>query len=181
MTFGQKSFTNFQTHNKMEEILKRLEIIEKHVLDQNLILKNVLNFNEACKYLELSQSHLYKLTSAGSIPHYKPNGKKLYFNREELDQWLLRNRNATNDEIEQQAADYLIHQSRLESFTEEWIDGQDVMQTLHISKRTLQSLRDSGTLPYSRINGKFYYKLSDLESLMEKNYSHKKSSGNGNK
>lgn len=113
MTFGQKSFTNFQTHNKMEEILKRLEIIEKHVLDQNLILKNVLNFNEACKYLELSQSHLYKLTSAGSIPHYKPNGKKLYFNREELDQWLLRNRNATNDEIEQQAADYLIKKGRV--------------------------------------------------------------------
>lgn len=37
MTFGQKSFTNFQTHNKMEEILKRLEIIEKHVLDQWLL------------------------------------------------------------------------------------------------------------------------------------------------
>jgi excisionase family DNA binding protein len=63
--------------------------------------------------LELSQSHLYKLTSAGSIPHYKPNGKKLYFNREELDQWLLRNRNATNDEIEQQAADYLIRKGRV--------------------------------------------------------------------
>ena len=74
MTVGQKSFTNFQTHKKMEEILKRLEIIEKHVLDRNLILKDVLNFNEACKYLELSQSHLYKLTFAGSIPHYKPIG-----------------------------------------------------------------------------------------------------------
>lgn len=74
-----------------------------------------------------------------------------------------------------------IHKSRLESFTQEWIDGQDVMQTLHISKRTLQSLRDSGTLPYSRINGKFYYKLSDLERLMERNYSHPKTSGHGNK
>ena len=68
-----------------------------------------------------------------------------------------------------------IHQSRLESFTEEWIDGQDVMQTLHISKRTLQSLRDSGVLPYSRINGKFYYKVSDMEALLESNYSPSKS------
>lgn len=67
-----------------------------------------------------------------------------------------------------------IHKSRLRRFNEEWIDGQDVMQTLHISKRTLQSLRDSGTLPYSRIKGKIYYKLSDLESLMEENYSHAK-------
>ena len=97
----------------MEEILKRLEIIEKHVLDQNLILKNVLNFNEAARYLELSHSHLYKLTSAGNIPFYKPNGKKLYFNRAELDTWLLRNRNSTQEEIDQKAADYLINKGRV--------------------------------------------------------------------
>lgn len=97
----------------MDEILKRLEIIEKHVLDQNLILKQVLNFAEAAKYLELSHSHLYKLTSAGSIPFYKPNGKKIYFNRLELDEWLLRNRNNTIDEIEQQAADYRIQKGRV--------------------------------------------------------------------
>ena len=97
----------------MDEILKRLEIIEKHVLDQNLIMKEVLNFAEAAKYLELSHSHLYKLTSAGSIPFYKPNGKKLYFNRAELNEWLLRNRNSTNDEIERQAADYLIKKGRV--------------------------------------------------------------------
>lgn len=103
----------FQNIIAMDEILKRLEIIEKHVLDRNIILKNVLNLNEACKYLELSQSHLYKLTSTGSIPHYKPNGKKLYFNRAELDQWLMRNRNITQEEIEQQAADYLIKKGRV--------------------------------------------------------------------
>ena len=96
----------------MDEILERLKIIEKHVLDRNLIMKEVLNFNEAAKYLELSHSHLYKLTSASNIPFYKPNGKKLYFNRPELDEWLLRNRNVTIDEIEQQAADYLIKKGR---------------------------------------------------------------------
>jgi len=92
----------------MDEILERLKIIEKHVLDKNIILKNVLSFSEACLYLELSQSHLYKLTSTGAIPHYKPNGKKIYFNRAELDQWLLRNRMDSQDEIEQQAANFLI-------------------------------------------------------------------------
>ena len=73
------------------------------------------------------------------------------------------------------------HKSRLESFKEEWIDGQDVMQTLHISKRTLQSLRDNGVLPYSRINGKFYYKVSDIEALLESNYSPSKSKHYGGK
>ena len=71
--------------------------------------------------------------------------------------------------------------ARLERFTEAWIDGQDVMQTLHISKRTLQTLRDEGTLPFSRINGKFYYKLSDIEQLLESNYSHLKKQSNGSK
>lgn len=56
------------------------------------------------------------------------------------------------------------------SFDKVWIDGQDVMLSLHISKRTLQSLRDNGLLPYSRIQGKFYYKKSDIENLLVKNY-----------
>ena len=73
------------------------------------------------------------------------------------------------------------HKSRLEQFSDEWIDGQVVMQTLHISKRTLQSLRDSGVLPYSRINGKFYYKVSDIEKMLEANYQPSKTAGHGSK
>lgn len=89
-------------------IIEKLERIEKLLIEQQTMHKKVLNFNETCQYLELSQSHLYKLTSTGAIPHYKPNGKKIYFQREELDQWLLRNRMTSQDEIEQQAANFLI-------------------------------------------------------------------------
>lgn len=53
---------------------------------------------------------------------------------------------------------------------EQWIDGQEVMQLLHISKRTLQSLRDTKALPYSRIKGKFYYKVADVLAILETNY-----------
>src|SRR4051812_20603400 len=35
--------------------------------------------------LDLSKSHLYKLTANDRVPHSKPNGKKLYFHREDLD------------------------------------------------------------------------------------------------
>lgn len=64
-----------------------------------------------------------------------------------------------------------LRKTRIEIFNESWIDGQDVLLALNISPRTLQSLRDSGTLPFSRLNGKFYYKVSDLEALLESNYS----------
>ncbi|MFM9839392.1 MAG: helix-turn-helix domain-containing protein [Cyclobacteriaceae bacterium] len=74
-----------------------------------------------------------------------------------------------------------LKKSELQNFKETWVDGQEVMQTLHVSKRTLQSLRDSGVLPYSRINGKFYYKVSDLENLLTSNYSKLNSKGHGNK
>jgi len=58
-----------------------------------------------------------------------------------------------------------------ERFSATWADRQDVMQMLHVSQRTLQTLRDSGALPFSRINGKFYYRISDIEALLEANYS----------
>lgn len=96
----------------MDEILKRLDKIEQLILSQNLVRKDVLNFNEACEYLELSQSHLYKLTSSKSVPHFCPQGKKLYFNRVQLDEWLQRNKQSTTDEIEKQAADYVIKNKR---------------------------------------------------------------------
>lgn len=54
----------------------------------------------------LSKSHLYKLTSAQKIPHYKPSGKMLYFDREELEKWLLQNPVITIDELDQQAVNY---------------------------------------------------------------------------
>ena len=95
-------------------ILTKLERSEKLLETQQAMQKQVLNFNDTCIYLELSQSHLYKLTSTGSIPHYKPNGKKLYFKREELDTWLLRNRSNSIDEIEQEAANYLIKKGRVQ-------------------------------------------------------------------
>jgi hypothetical protein len=64
----------------------------------------------------------------------------------------------------------LLRYSRAEVLKDSWIDNQDVLQILHISKRTLQTFRDNGTLPYSKIKGKFYYKVSDVEQLLQDNY-----------
>ena len=68
----------------------------------------------------------------------------------------------------------LLRKTQLQQLAENWIDGQEVMFTLKVSKRTLQTLRDSGSLPFSRIKGKFYYKVSDIETMLQKNYSKSK-------
>jgi hypothetical protein len=46
-------------------------------------------------------------SAKATIPCYKPNGKTLFFNRLELDRWLLRNRKATNKEIEAKAETFV--------------------------------------------------------------------------
>ena len=78
--------------------------LEKRVeeLEQMLFLtKNVLSFDEASKFLNLSKSYLYKLTSGNLIPHYKPQGKMLFFERADLEAWLRQNPIKTQAQIEQ--------------------------------------------------------------------------------
>lgn len=93
-------------------ILEKLAQLEGKIEEQNLLQKEVLTFNDVCKYLDISASHLYKLTSQKQIPHFCPQGKKLYFNRTEVDQWLMRNRQETTEDIETAAANYLIKNKR---------------------------------------------------------------------
>jgi len=48
----------------------------------------------------------------------------------------------------------------------DWLDNQDVCQILNISPRTLQTLRDNGTLAFSQINHKVYYKPEDVKKIL---------------
>ncbi|MCD7969939.1 MAG: helix-turn-helix domain-containing protein [Alistipes sp.] len=49
-----------------------------------------------------------------------------------------------------------------------WLDHQDVCQILGISKRTLQSYREKGILPYSQIRHKIFYRPEDVQRLLQK-------------
>lgn len=53
---------------------------------------------------------------------------------------------------------------------ENLLDGQDIMQMLHVSPRTLQTLRSNGTVPYTRIGRKIYYLREDIERILRDNY-----------
>jgi len=87
-------------------ILDKLTNIENLLKGQT---EKPLTFDEAARYLDVSKSHLYKLTSANKIPHYKPQGKRIYFSKAELNTWLLRNPVKTTADIEQEADDYLVN------------------------------------------------------------------------
>ncbi|MDX9933162.1 MAG: helix-turn-helix domain-containing protein [Bacteroidales bacterium] len=57
--------------------------------------------------------------------------------------------------------------------SEQWLDVSEACLALKISKRTLQSYRDNKVLPYSQISGKIYFKVADIQALLEKNYNTK--------
>lgn len=50
---------------------------------------------------------------------------------------------------------------------DEWLDNQDVCLFLNISPRTLQTLRSNGTLSFTQIERKLYYKKKDVVQLLE--------------
>ena len=63
--------------------------------------KNLLCFKEAIEYLNVSDSFLYKMTSARKITFFKPSGKLIYFKKEDLDKWLLQKKSKAVEETEQ--------------------------------------------------------------------------------
>lgn len=68
--------------------------------------KEVLNIDEAMLYTGLPKATMYELTRERRIPHSK-RGKRLYFAKNELAAWLLKNRVKTQEEIEEMAATYV--------------------------------------------------------------------------
>jgi len=89
-------------------ILERLDRLEKLLVGN----KEVLTFDEASDYTGISRSYLYKLTASGRIPHSKPNGKMLFFEKSKLVEWLLQNKRKSKKEIEEEAIAYTFRNKR---------------------------------------------------------------------
>jgi len=56
----------------IDKLIERIEELEKMVKQT----KTVLGFDEACKYIGVSESLLYKLTAAKEVPHYSSKTNK---------------------------------------------------------------------------------------------------------
>ena len=54
-----------------------------------------------------------------------------------------------------------------QSQSKQWLKGNEVRKLLKISPGTLQNLRINGTLRFTRIGSLIYYKLEDINKLLE--------------
>ena len=84
----------------------------KNVRDELSSIKKSLNkdvsgpigVKSAAQHLEVSQQKIYLEVEEGDIPHYQDRpGSKIYFFREELDQWVKEKKRVSKTEILNQA------------------------------------------------------------------------------
>ena len=60
--------------------------------------------------------------------------------------------------------------NRRQALTDVWLDIQEACEILKISRRTLQTYRDKGILPFSQTASKIYFKASDIEEHLKSHY-----------
>lgn len=107
--------------NPFEIIITKLNHLEK-ILNEILIEKNqhkatedkysdLLTVSQTAEYLSLSKATIYKFTADRIIPHFK-RGKRVYFKRSDLENWVTAHRVSSNEEIAQDASNYLMRRKK---------------------------------------------------------------------
>ena len=96
--------------NPFELIMNKLDRIENLIKEGKLIQHEeqteTMDLKTVAKYLRIPTSSIYKYTSTREIPHIK-FGKKLYFRKSEIDEWLSTKKITTKKEIEEMAIEYM--------------------------------------------------------------------------
>jgi len=76
-------------------------------------VKEALTLEDCSLFTGLSKSTIYKLCGAKKIPFWKSQGGKLtFFSKDELTAWMLNRRVKTVDEVESEAANYLVSKGK---------------------------------------------------------------------
>jgi excisionase family DNA binding protein len=91
----------------LEKVTRIEELLSVGIPGQ-LTAGQMLTTTEAAEYMGISLSSVYKLTSQRTLPIYKPNGKKVYLKRDDIDRYLSSHRLSSTEEIEQEAINYVV-------------------------------------------------------------------------
>lgn len=92
-----------ETETNMEQLVMKINELQRSI---DALLNNqvsdVMNIDQCLQMTGFSRALLYKMTSNKEIPHYK-KGRFLFFNRSEIEAWLLEDRVKTQEELEQES------------------------------------------------------------------------------
>ncbi|SHM36157.1 helix-turn-helix transcriptional regulator [Myroides odoratimimus] len=91
-------------------ILEKLDYLEQLIISNN---KEILSVEELEKYTGFKKSYIYHLVHFSKIPYSKPNGKYLFFEKSEIDEWLLKNKSLSDDQLQEKARVYILKKRNL--------------------------------------------------------------------
>ena len=80
-------------------------------------------------------------------------------NQLSIEQHLLLEIKESIDRIEQLTKEPVV-------LDREWMEPKDICAILNISRRTLADYSKKGYIPYSRLGGRVYYRLSDIDDYL---------------
>ncbi|MDM1350956.1 helix-turn-helix domain-containing protein [Myroides marinus] len=88
-----------------QQILERLDYLEQLIINKN---KSILTVEELVQYTGFKKSSIYHLVHYNKIPYSKPNGKYLFFDKAEIDTWLMSNKSLSEDQIKDKAIKFAL-------------------------------------------------------------------------
>lgn len=91
----------------MSQQSTNLSNLEKQELLSLLQAKNVLTTEEAALYLNISVPTLRELRRNKKIASYQPS-RKVFYKREDLDDWLLNSKQSDESAIENRVSGYFL-------------------------------------------------------------------------
>lgn len=97
------------------DLFQKILEIEVLLKKQYALSKEILTLDEGAEYLNLSKSALYKMTSKKEISFYNPGGKKIYFKKSELENWVLNSKSNSIAELDIEIGSYLSRPQKLKS------------------------------------------------------------------
>lgn len=164
-----KKKTEYELLAKRIELLemqvKELTTVEPEVINERLksieetlyTTKDILNMKEVCQYLDISQSLLYKLTCSGEIPHFKPRGKMIFFEKKELIEWIKKSNLLSSEITKVLLKQYLIITLIMKKTKKNSIDGVNLPDSrlVELLDRCAISVKDVRTdIKKNKQNGK---------------------------
>lgn len=93
----------------IKKFLKNLSLSEKQEFLSLLQSKNIMTTGEAAFYLGVSVPTLRNLRRNKKIASYQPNGGKVYYKREDLDDWQLNSKQSDSSTIENRVSSYFLN------------------------------------------------------------------------
>ena len=78
----------------------------------DVTIRPFLSLEEACEYLSLKPATMYSYTHKRVLPFYKVRGRKLYFLKDDLDEFILNESNLvkSKQQIEKEAAQHILRE-----------------------------------------------------------------------